>query len=137
MLEHARHEAEAIVVGPQRAKWMLLTGRRVAAAEAEAWGLLDVLSEDAEAQAKALAIELAGAAPLAIAGMKQIFAGGEGDFREARRAAFNSADAKEGRDAFMQRRAPKFRIHRPACCGCGRTEIACSTPRSVIEAASS
>ena len=96
------------VVGAQRAKWMLLTGRRVAAAEAAQWGLLDLVSSDAEADANALAAELAGGAPMAIAGMKQIFAGGEGDFRAVRRAAFNSADAKEGRESFLQRRAPKF-----------------------------
>lgn len=98
----------AAVVGTQRAKRMLLTGMRVPAAEAEAWGLLDVRAPDAAQAARALATELAAGAPLAIAGMKQIFAGGDGDFREARRAAFNSADAREGREAFMQRRAPKF-----------------------------
>ena len=70
-----------------------------------------ILGDDAEAQALALARELASGAPLAVAGMKQIFAGGHGDFRDVRREAFNSADAKEGRDAFLQRRAPKFSGH--------------------------
>ena len=96
------------VIGAQRAKRMLLTGVRVAAAEAERWGLLDVLAPNADEATMSLAAELAAGAPLAVAGMKQIFAGTTGDFRAERRAAFNSADAKEGRDAFLQRRPPKF-----------------------------
>lgn len=96
------------VVGKQRAKRMLLTGMRVSADEALGWGLLDVKADDAEAATLSLARELAAGAPLAVAGMRKIFGGGAGDFRAERRAAFNSADAREGREAFLQRRPPKF-----------------------------
>jgi enoyl-CoA hydratase/carnithine racemase len=90
----------AALTGLGRAKWMFLSGARIEAEEARQMGLLDVL-----------------AAALAIAGMKQTFSalqrGGptaeEGAALEGlRRAAFNSADAKEGREAFLARRPPKF-----------------------------
>lgn len=102
----------AAVTGLQRAKWMLLTGERVTADQAEGFGLLDVRDADAETRALTLAQDLAAAAPLAIAGMKRAFAGlARGvapDVDGLRRAAFNSADAKEGREAFLARRPPKF-----------------------------
>ena len=107
----------AALTGLGRAKWMLLTGARVEAEEARMFGLLDVVAADAERRAMALCKELAAAAPLAIAGMKQTFdallRGGPTTqearaLEELRRAAFNSADAREGRAAFLERRAPKF-----------------------------
>ena len=107
----------AALTGLGRAKWMLLTGARIEAEEARSFGLLDVLTADAEVRAMAVCRELAAAAPLAIAGMKKTFSalmnGGpsadEGKaLEQLRRAAFNSADAREGREAFLARRAPKF-----------------------------
>ncbi len=107
----------AAITGLGRAKWMFLTGARVEAEEARMFGLLDVLTTGAEARALAVCRELALAAPLAIAGMKRTFSvlmrGGPSseervELEELRRAAFNSADAREGREAFLARRAPKF-----------------------------
>lgn len=109
----------AAITGLGRAKWMLLTAAKVEAEEALRFGLLDVLAKDGEAEAKALALcaQLAAGAPLAIAGMKQTFGalmrGGptaeeEKALEALRRAAFNSADAREGVLAFLERRAPKF-----------------------------
>ncbi|MBC7497196.1 MAG: enoyl-CoA hydratase/isomerase family protein, partial [Sphingomonadaceae bacterium] len=56
------------VVGMQRASLMLQTGRRIAGAEALAWGLADVVAPLPEltAAAQALAAELAENAPLAV-----------------------------------------------------------------------
>ncbi len=107
----------AALTGIGRAKWMLLTGARIEATRAQAFELLDELTADAETSAISLCRELAAAAPLAISGMKQTFSalsrGGptaeEGQALEGlRRAAFNSDDAREGREAFLARRAPKF-----------------------------
>lgn len=107
----------AAITGLGRAKWMLLTGARLDAEQARQFGLLDVLDADAEARALGLCRELASAAPLAIAGMKQTFSAllrGGPTAEEAkaleglRREAFNSADAAEGRMAFLERRPPKF-----------------------------
>ncbi|MEW6433929.1 MAG: enoyl-CoA hydratase/isomerase family protein [Myxococcota bacterium] len=105
-------------VGEGRARYMFLTGRRLAADDALRCGLLDVLADDAEAQALALCNELASNAPLAVRGMKQGLAlleegGGTGEQRAAyealRRASFNSQDAREGRDAALEKRTPRFR----------------------------
>jgi len=107
----------AALTGLGRAKWMLLTGARIGADEAVGYGLLDVKADDAEARALSVCAGLAGAAPLAVAGMKRTFQalmqGGPNEseakaLEGLRRAAFNSADAKEGREAFLARRPPKF-----------------------------
>jgi enoyl-CoA hydratase/carnithine racemase len=98
-------------VGEQAARRMFLTGRPVEAEEAQRLGLLDVLHPDAEGQAVALAKELAGNAPLAVQGMKRGLAMRENDeaYERLRRASFNSEDAKEGKAALMEKRAPAFR----------------------------
>jgi enoyl-CoA hydratase/carnithine racemase len=109
----------AALTGLGRAKWMLLTGRKVEAAEAKEFGLLDVLTplDFAEDGALELTQQLAAAAPLAVGGMKRIFAalasgGPTAEETEAidglRRAAFNSQDILEGRLAFLEKRKPKF-----------------------------
>lgn len=54
------------VVGRQKAALMLLTGRRIGGEEAAEWGLTDVLADDADAAALALAHEIAAGAPLAV-----------------------------------------------------------------------
>lgn len=108
------------LIGVQHAKTMFLTGRRVPAAEAQAWGWSEALhpKERVEEQARRFCDELAHNAPLAMRGMKQIFRAlargplgvGEAEhFRRVRREAFRSADAAEGRSAFLEKRAPDFR----------------------------
>lgn len=101
-------------VGAQRARLMFLTAQRVDAERALAFGLLDVLDADAEGGAQALSSELAALSPRALAGMKVVLdsltpAATEDDAVEAlRRERFASADAVEGRAAFLERRAPRF-----------------------------
>ncbi len=102
-------------VGEQAARRMFLLGLPVEAAEARQLGLLDVLADDAPAEALALCQELALNAPLAVRGLKLglgLLDGASGEQRAAyeglRRASFNSADAREGRDALLGRRAPRF-----------------------------
>ncbi len=103
-------------VGEQAARRMFLTARPVGAEEAARLGLLDVLSESAEDEAIRLCTEIAGLAPLAVQGMKRGFAllGGasatelEG-YERLRRISFNSGDAREGKEALLARRPPKFR----------------------------
>jgi enoyl-CoA hydratase/carnithine racemase len=104
-------------VGEQFARWMFLTGRKVDAAMAREQGLLDVLAKDPEAEAFALAHELAHNAPLAVAGMKvglSILGSDVRDvdlehFETLRRRSFASDDAKEGVAAVLDKRAPVFR----------------------------
>ena len=102
-------------MGEQAARKMFLTGRAIDAAQAAQVGLLDVLAEDAEAEALKLCVELAGNAPLAVQGMKRGFQllheAGDAEleaYELIRRISFNSEDAREGKDALLGRRAPKF-----------------------------
>lgn len=107
-------------IGVGRARFMFLTGRRCDADEALRTGLLDVLeptAAEARAEAVALCLELAQAAPLAVAGMRRGFAllakgGGttdeQAEYAALRRASFNSDDAAEGRAAILEKRSPRF-----------------------------
>ncbi|MFY0580140.1 enoyl-CoA hydratase/isomerase family protein [Cystobacter fuscus] len=110
----------ARLVGVARAKNLFLTGRRLDAREALAWGLLDECLPGDEADARALELcrTLAAQAPLAVAGMKEAFrlltrpALSEEEtlrLREVRARAFASEDAREGRAAFLEKRPPRFR----------------------------
>lgn len=108
------------LVGPSRAKRMLLAAGRVSAEEALRWGLVDEVhaSDQAEGAALRLCAELAAGAPLAVSGMKRAFRalgapamdGAErAELERLRRASFLSEDAKEGRAAFLEKRPPRFR----------------------------
>ncbi len=110
----------ARLVGLAKAKLMFLTGRRVDAKLASGWGLLDELHPHADAEQRALSLceELAGNAPLAVRGMKrgfellaaaQLERGAREELERLRREAFGSDDAKEGRAAFLEKRAPAFK----------------------------
>ncbi len=109
----------AQLTGLGRAKLLFLSARRVLAEEARLIGLLDLITFDGNAGREALGLcnELAAHAPLALEGMKRAFAAlgrahlSEDDAAELerlRREAFNSEDAREGRAAFLERRAPRF-----------------------------
>jgi enoyl-CoA hydratase/carnithine racemase len=110
------------LVGPARAREIFFTARPVAAERALAIGLVDRVlpAAEAEAAAFALAAEIAGNAPLAVQGMKRVFrlleASAErgltdderAEVEELRRRAFESDDVREGRAAFLEKRAPRF-----------------------------
>ena len=107
------------LVGFQRAKEMILSGRQVGAEEALAMGLADkvVPSEAVLDVALADAAEMATRATLAAAAAKQalnrgfglpVSAGLEVE-REAFQRAFGSEDAREGVNAFVEKRPPQFK----------------------------
>lgn len=111
------------LLGSARTRELFFTGRPVDAETALAWGLVNRVGagETAEGEALALALEIAGNAPLAVRGMKRILRllegaherGLSGAEREEigglRRRAFESADIREGRAAWEERRPPRFR----------------------------
>jgi enoyl-CoA hydratase len=111
------------LVGPAHAREMFFTGRGIDAETARSIGLVDrvLAPEHAEADALALAEEIAANAPLAVQGMKRILrlleAAHERGLTEAERIeiadlrtrAFDSADLREGRAAWAERRRPRFR----------------------------
>jgi 2-(1,2-epoxy-1,2-dihydrophenyl)acetyl-CoA isomerase len=105
-------------VGYQRAFEMCATGRRVPANEALTHGLCErvVLAGDLAADAASLAESLAARPPLALAWTKRLLrrslTSGLDEILELeaqlQRAAVATADHREGVDAFLEKRAPRF-----------------------------
>lgn len=101
---------------------LLLTGRRMGAAEAHGWGLINqvVPSSELPTAALQLARSICAAAPLAVAAVKEITAAtatlrvdeGYGLLRSGQlptyRAMLTSDDAAEGPRAFAEGRAPRW-----------------------------
>ncbi len=111
------------LMGPSRAREMFFTGRPLDARRALEMGLVNRVApmEQAEAEVMTLAAEIAQNAPLAVQGMKRILRLLEAthergltqeernEVAELRRRAFDSADLREGREAFQNKRPPRFR----------------------------
>jgi enoyl-CoA hydratase len=105
-------------VGIGRARRLLYTGETIDAGRAESIGLVDAVYPHAEFAARVaeLARSLADKAPLALAAVKQCSRANL--FQEFSRASaleakqfgalFGSADAREGMEAFLQKRSPSF-----------------------------
>lgn len=106
------------LVGPGRAKLLILTGDPVTAAEALTMGLVEqvVPKGQALAAARALAARIMARGPVAVANAKKAIAAAaellpEAGFeRESRLFCelFNTADQKEGVTAFIEKRKPVF-----------------------------
>ncbi len=113
----------ADLVGSARARELFFVGRTIDAETALAWGVVNrvAAASTAEADALALADEIAANAPLAVRGMKRILRLLEAtherslsdeeraEIAELRRRAFESADLREGRRAWEERRPPSFK----------------------------
>jgi enoyl-CoA hydratase/carnithine racemase len=105
------------IVGIANAKRMLYSGERYEAERSRSMGLVDEIGDDPVSAALAFAGTLARNAPLSIAGAKYMLNGlslGEGalDVATAQRLidqAADSDDFREGRRAFIEKRAPRFR----------------------------
>jgi enoyl-CoA hydratase len=106
------------LVGPAHAHMILMTGERFDAKEAERVGLVNKVVPVAELDATVakLTATLAGNAPLSLTTNKQTVKAVLKDaadrdmaaIRAAMAACFDSADYKEGRRAFMEKRKPAF-----------------------------
>ncbi len=106
-------------VGPAWARQILLTGAPVDGRRAFEMGLVHQVAPPAgvEAAAEALARQVAGNAPLSLAGMKAAVLRAvalreqipHADLDELARRARTSADASEGRRAMLDKRRPVFR----------------------------
>jgi enoyl-CoA hydratase/carnithine racemase len=105
------------LLAPRAARRLVLTGELVGGEEAHRLGLVDVLAQDVEGEARALAERIGGLAPLAVAGSKRLLdEAGRGALEQAleREAAlcaelFETADAREGLAAFLEKRGARFR----------------------------
>jgi enoyl-CoA hydratase/carnithine racemase len=98
---------------------LVLTGRRVSAAEAKAMGLINDVAPAAELRdrARAMAMQIVEGAPLAVQASKQVMLQSLAlpDLHTALRATYSEADrmlasedAKEGQRAFVERRKPNW-----------------------------
>lgn len=109
-------------IGAARTRELFLLGSYIDAAVALQWGLVNRLTPAAqlESDALALAVELAGNAPLSQTGNKRVIAAllqaqgrlsgeQEAELIELRRASFASHDLREGMSAFAEKRAPRWR----------------------------
>lgn len=106
------------IVGTNRAKEILLTGRRLNAREAYEWGIVTVVAPAHEEMRAAL--ELAGKigqqAPLAIQALKRLVNDGRNASLETALSyeqqtllsLYATADGQEGITAFMEKRRPSF-----------------------------
>ncbi len=100
---------------PLSVAWdVALTGRRITAAEALQYGMVNSVSEDVQGAARALATQVVAGAPKAIAGTIQLMRhllprtpSSYDELTEAtQQALFKTNDAKEGSTAFLEKRDP-------------------------------
>jgi len=106
------------LVGPAHARMILYTARRIDAAEAERIGLINqmVADEDLNDTVLEIARTIADNAPLSVAASKLTINEMLKDpdkrdvaaMKRMMQTCFDSADFKEGRTAFMEKRAPRW-----------------------------
>lgn len=125
VLNYENIERLVLATGPKRAAEILYAGTVISGAEAVSWGLVNraVPLLDLARAAEALAVRIAGGAPLSVRGSKRGIAGvlrqmrldrfADGqrvaDFEMMAAEAFASEDLGEGIQAFRDRREPRFR----------------------------
>jgi enoyl-CoA hydratase/carnithine racemase len=104
------------LLAPRAARRLVLTGELIGADEAHRLGLVDLVVDDVEAEARRLSERIAGLAPLAVAGSKRLL---DESARELLERAldreldlcarlFDTDDAREGLAAFLEKRQPDF-----------------------------
>jgi 3-hydroxypropionyl-coenzyme A dehydratase len=105
------------LVGPARAKELIMTGRQIDAACAERWGLVSYVAPQAEllANGEALAAEIMRAAPLAVSYAKRVV-DGLADIERglqleawAQSALMRSEDFAAGVQAMLAKQTPEWK----------------------------
>lgn len=109
----------AAIAGPSRAKYLLMTGERIDAEQALAWGMVDfvVSDDDLDERAFEVARKIAARPPIHVAIAKQLIDGVHGD--QIRRglkeeliaitALYKTEDRQEARSARAEKRDPSFK----------------------------
>jgi enoyl-CoA hydratase/3-hydroxyacyl-CoA dehydrogenase len=97
------------VVGPGRAAWLVMSGERIPAQQAEAWGLVELVVDDLEQGIEQVAGKLARQSPHALREIKRLLRetrdqrSDEKEF-EAFVRCLGSEDGREGVAAFLEKR---------------------------------
>jgi enoyl-CoA hydratase/carnithine racemase len=97
------------IIGPGRARWLIMSGERIPATTAEAWGLVEFLVDDLEAGIAQYVDPLDKQSPHAIRQIKALLhetRSERSDEREVKAfaACLNSEDGQEGVAAFLEKR---------------------------------
>jgi enoyl-CoA hydratase/carnithine racemase len=101
------------LIGEGRASWLIMSGERIPAARAEAWGLVEFVVDDLEAGIERYAGALAKQSPHALREIKQLLRetrdsrNDEREF-EAFARCLGSEDGQEGVAAFLEKREPNW-----------------------------
>ena len=101
------------VIAPGRAAWMMLSGERITAAQAEEWGLVQFVADDLDAGIAELGASFGAGSPNAQRELKRLLRSTRdgGDDRaelEAFMRCLRSDDGREGIAAFSEKRPPSW-----------------------------
>jgi enoyl-CoA hydratase/3-hydroxyacyl-CoA dehydrogenase len=101
------------LVSPGRARWLVMSGERIGAETAEAWGLVEFLVDDLDVGIERYVEPLAGQSPHALRQIKQLLRetrDERSDEREVQAFAvcLASEDGREGVAAFLEKRRPNW-----------------------------
>jgi enoyl-CoA hydratase / 3-hydroxyacyl-CoA dehydrogenase len=101
------------LISPGRARWLTMSGERIDATTAEAWGLVEFVVDDLEAGIERYVEPLARQSPHAIAQIKALMHATR-DQRDDERevvafaACLQSEDGQEGVAAFLEKREARW-----------------------------
>ena len=101
------------LIGPGRAAWLIMTGERISASQAEAWGLVELVVDDLDAGIEQVAGKLAQQSPHALREIKQLLHATRDERSdrlelEAFVRCRRSEDGREGVAAFLEKRDPAW-----------------------------
>jgi enoyl-CoA hydratase/carnithine racemase len=101
------------LIGPGRAGWLIMSGERIRADQAERWGLIEFVVDELEAGIEQVAGGLAEQSPHAIGRIKALLAETReaADYEREFRAfveCLQSEDGQEGVAAFLEKRQPQW-----------------------------
>jgi enoyl-CoA hydratase/carnithine racemase len=101
------------LIGPARTAWLVMSGERIPAEQAERWGLVELVVDDLDAGIEQVAGKLAQQSPNALREIKQLLhATRDQRSDELESQAFArclaSEDGREGVAAFLEKREPRW-----------------------------
>jgi enoyl-CoA hydratase/carnithine racemase len=101
------------LIGPGRAAWLIMSGERLSAAQAESWGLVEFVVDDLSAGIERVAGTLARQSPNSLREIKQLLLttrSARDDRLELESFArcVESGDGREGVAAFLEKREPRW-----------------------------